>query len=58
MSSDQAFEDGYDAYWAGVDSDDNPHKPGTEGQYSWDEGWSQAQLEDEDAYTTAEPGKP
>ena len=44
-----AFEEGYDAYWDGVDPDDNPHPSGTQQQCSWDQGWSQAQLEDSDA---------
>lgn len=46
-NDDEAFEEGYDAYWDGVDSDNNPHPHGTEQHPSWDEGWSQAQLEDE-----------
>ena len=46
MTDDNAFEEGYDAYWDGIDADDNPHPSGTEQRSSWDEGWSQAQLED------------
>lgn len=29
MSTDDAFEAGYDAYWNGVDPDDNPFEPET-----------------------------
>ncbi len=54
MSSNQAFEEGYDAYWARLDKDDNPYPPGTPERRSWDEGWSQAELEDNEE--AAEPG--
>ena len=48
MTEDSAFQEGYDAYWDGVDPDDNPYVSGSEQQFSWDEGWSQAQLENEE----------
>jgi hypothetical protein len=32
-----------------VDCDDNPFISETDQHYSWDEGWSQAQLEDDEA---------
>lgn len=47
-TEDEAFETGYEAYWEGVDPDDNPHKAGTNEHASWDEGWSQAELEDDE----------
>lgn len=47
MNDDEASEEGYDAYWDGVDSGDNPHAHGTTQHSSWDEGWLQAQLDDE-----------
>lgn len=47
MTDREAFQRGYDAYWNGVDCDDNPYISGTEQHSSWDEGWSQAQLEDD-----------
>jgi hypothetical protein len=53
MSTNEAFVAGYNAYWVDVDSDDNPYKPGTGKHRSWDEGWSQAELEDEDVIATA-----
>jgi hypothetical protein len=49
MSTDDAFEAGYDAYWGGVDPEDNPFKPETPEHRAWDEGWSQAQLEDDES---------
>jgi len=36
-------------YWDGVDCDDNPLISETDQHHSWDEGWSQAQLEDDKA---------
>ena len=47
MTNDNTFEEGYAAYWTGVDADDNPHSIETEQHSSWDDGWSQAQLEDD-----------
>ncbi len=58
MLDDNAFEDGYEAYWEGVDPDDNPFSPGTAHASSWDEGWSQAQLEDADSVSRAERDNP
>jgi len=51
MTDETLFQEGYDAYWQGVDPDDNPYVSGSEQSDSWDEGWSQAQLEDDDAGT-------
>jgi len=51
MTDQTLFQEGYDAYWQGVDPDDNPYVSGSEQSDSWDEGWSQAQLEDDDAGT-------
>jgi len=47
MSSDDAFEAGYDAYWGGADPDDNPFKPETADQRAWQEGQAQAPSEDD-----------
>ena len=41
-----AFFEGYDAYWEGVDADDNPYVPGGSDRFLWDQGWAQAQMED------------
>lgn len=48
MSWGSAFADGYNAYLAGRDLDANPYKSGNE-RISWEEGWSEAQLADEDS---------
>jgi hypothetical protein len=48
MSENESFQEGYDAYWDGIDPDDNPYPPEAADRLSWDEGWSQAQLEDDD----------
>ena len=48
MIADDAFQQGYDAYWDGVDPDDNPHLAESEEHFRWDEGWAQAQLDDEE----------
>ncbi len=47
MREDDAFEAGYDAYWDGVAPENNPFKPETAEHRAWDEGWSQAQAEDD-----------
>jgi hypothetical protein len=48
MPEDKAFQEGYDSYWGGVDPDDNPYQSETVEHFCWDEGWSQAELEDDD----------
>jgi hypothetical protein len=48
MSENRAFQEGYDAYWDGVDPDDNPYRSESAEHFSWDEEWSQAELEDDD----------
>ena len=48
MADETAFQHGYDAYWGGADCNDNPFIFQTDQHYSWDEGWSQAELEDDD----------
>ena len=41
-----AFERGYSAYWSHLDPDHNPYRSGTAEFRSWDDGWSQGQLDD------------
>jgi hypothetical protein len=41
-----AFREGYDAYWAKELSADNPYPPQTEKHSSWTAGWLKAQQED------------
>jgi ribosome modulation factor len=48
MSTDDAFDEGYDAYWDGVDAIDNPYDEGTEERRSWEEGWRAARQHDYD----------
>lgn len=50
MTDRDAFEMGYDAYWDGVDRQDNPFDPGedAEGHGSWIEGWYEARKHDLD----------
>jgi hypothetical protein len=46
MMDNTAFLDGYDAYWEGADPDDNPYAGGDNDHFLWEQGWSQAQMED------------
>lgn len=48
MSDDDAFEDGYDAYWEGFDVSDNPYDEDTDDRRSWEEGWRAARKHDYD----------
>jgi hypothetical protein len=48
MGNNEAFDEGYDAYWEGVDVGDNPHEPETEEFRCWEEGWVQARNHDYD----------
>ncbi|MGA2063281.1 MAG: hypothetical protein ABSG67_22655 [Thermoguttaceae bacterium] len=43
-----AFEEGYDAYWEGVDVSDNPYEEDTDEHCSWEEGWRAARKHDYD----------
>ena len=50
MNDSDAFEEGYDAYWDGLQVEDNPYDPEkqSEEQRSWDEGWLAARRHDYD----------
>ena len=48
MPSQGAFDEGYDAYWEGVDVSDNPHDEETDDRRSWEEGWRAARKHDYD----------
>ena len=48
MSTNDAFEDGYDAYWEGIDLRGNPHDEGTEERHLWEDGWRAARKHDYD----------
>jgi ribosome modulation factor len=46
----QAHDEGYDAYWDGVDAADNPFDEETEAvaRVSWESGWREARKHDYD----------
>lgn len=50
MTDREAFEVGYDAYWDGVDIEDNPYDQGKNGDEfeSWVTGWREARKHDYD----------
>jgi hypothetical protein len=48
MPNNDAFEDGYDAYWEGMDLSSNPHDADTEEYCAWEDGWRVAQKHDYD----------
>jgi ribosome modulation factor len=48
MSTNAAYDEGYDAYWDGVDVTDNPYDEGMEGRQFWEAGWRAARKHDYD----------
>ncbi len=50
MNADDAYEEGFDAYWEGVDLNDNPYDGQAEDALweSWEAGWRAAQHDDHD----------
>ncbi len=48
MTDLDAYDEGYDAYWGGFDSEDNPHDQEKEPEKRnfWDEGWRAARKHD------------
>ena len=50
MTAPAAYDNGYDAYWDGLDRDDNPYDQDQEPEQrnSWDEGWRAARKHDYD----------
>ena len=48
MANNEAYKEGYDAYWDGVDASDNPYDDDTEDCRSWEEGWRAARTHDYD----------
>ena len=48
MTYHDAFAEGYDAYWDGIDVSDNPYDEETEERRSWEESWRAAQKHDYD----------
>jgi ribosome modulation factor len=50
MTDHDAYEEGYDGYWDGLDCEDNPYESEKEPEKrkSWDEGWREARKHDYD----------
>jgi ribosome modulation factor len=50
MTDHEAYDEGYDAYWDGVDDVDNPYDQEKEPvkRSSWEEGWREARTHDYD----------
>ena len=48
MSSRDAYDEGYDAYWEGDEVSTNPYSECSEEYVSWDLGWRTAQGHDYD----------
>ena len=48
MTDNNGFDEGYDAYWNGVDLTDNPYEKGTDDYRRWEEGWRAARKHDYD----------
>ena len=48
MVNSDAYEEGYDAYWDGVDVSDNPYDEDAEEQRYWEDGWRSARKHDYD----------
>ena len=46
MAEEQANQEGYDAYFAGADPEENPYHYGTTEQLWWDRGFAQAEADD------------
>jgi ribosome modulation factor len=43
-----AYDEGYDAYWEGVDVSSNPHDEDTDVRRFWEDGWRTARQHDYD----------
>lgn len=48
MLDNDAFEDGYDAYWENMNLSGNPYEEDEEGHRSWKDGWRVARKHDHD----------
>jgi hypothetical protein len=44
----EAFPEGYDAHWEGVDVGDHPPRQATDGFHRWEESWIEARRHDYD----------
>ncbi len=50
MTSHEAYDQGYDAYWEGVEITNNPYDPEEEAdaRLAWERGWHKAREHDYD----------
>jgi ribosome modulation factor len=50
MTNQAAHDEGYDAYWEGIDISDNPYDAETDAvrHQSWESGWREARRHDYD----------
>ncbi len=50
MTNNNAYEEGYDAYWEGVDAGDNPYdeEKDANARLAWEQGWRKAREHDYD----------
>jgi ribosome modulation factor len=48
MAANNAYDEGYDAYWDGSDVSDNPYDEETEERRYWEDGWRAARKHDYD----------
>ncbi len=50
MTDHEVFEEGYDAYWEGVNVSDNPYDEETDAtkRQSWETGWRETRKHDYD----------
>lgn len=46
--SDEAWEEGYNAYWSDLNKEDNPYEEYSREFYEWEEGWESARDEVDD----------
>ena len=46
MAENAAYQEGYDAHFAGADPEKDPHRFGTTEQFWWDRGFAQAEADD------------
>lgn len=48
MSANDAHDEGYDAYWDGLDVTNNPYDEETDERPRWEAGWRAARRDDYD----------
>jgi hypothetical protein len=48
MSTNDAYNEGYDTYWDGGEVSENPYDDGTEERRCWEDGWRAARKHDYD----------